>query len=93
MGDIVRANVLIRGIVQGVAFRAFTEHQARRRQLRGGVRNLDDGRVEAVIEGPRGDVESLIESLRVGPPRARVDELDVTWVAPTGQDPGFSIWY
>ncbi len=93
MGDAVRAQVLVRGIVQGVAFRAFTEQQARRRHLRGGVRNLDDGGVEVVIEGPRGDVESLIEVLRVGPPRSRVDELDVTWGTPTGQDAGFSIWY
>jgi acylphosphatase len=93
MTDIVRAHVLVRGIVQGVAFRAFTEHRALRRRLRGGVRNMDDGRVETFLEGPREDVLAVIEELKAGPPRARVDDVAVTWETPSGTESTFCIWY
>ena len=75
----VRARLLISGRVQGVAFRWETLQAADRCQVHGWVRNLADGRVEAVVEGPRQQVTDLIEWCRKGPPFARVDRLDIQW--------------
>jgi acylphosphatase len=69
--------VMIRGRVQGVGFRAWTEHEARRRTLDGWVRNRRDGAVEAVFAGPPEIVADMIEACRRGPLSARVDALDV----------------
>lgn len=91
--EITRTRILVRGSVQGVGYRAFVVHAAARHQLRGRVRNLDDGRVEVEAEGPRDRMESLIAELRVGPPAARVAAVDVEWKAPTGGFADFRIWY
>jgi acylphosphatase len=69
--------VIIRGRVQGVGFRAWTEHEARRRALDGWVRNRRDGAVEAVFAGPSDTVADMIEACRRGPTPARVDAVDV----------------
>jgi len=69
--------VMVRGRVQGVGFRAWTEHEARRRALDGWVRNRRDGAVEALFAGPPDQVAGMIEACRRGPPLARVDALDV----------------
>ena len=61
-----------------MGFRSFTLRRAVRLGLTGWVKNLRDGRVEAVVEGPAGRVEELLAAVRRGPPRARVDELKVT---------------
>ena len=89
----VRARVWVSGRVQGVAYRAFTQDAARRRRLTGGVRNLDDGRVEVEVEGTRPDIDAFLEILRIGPPRAEVVDLDVQWESPTRQHADFVIWY
>jgi acylphosphatase len=68
--------VFISGKVQGVGFRAFTQEQAQRLKVTGFVRNLADGRVELVAEGPAGDIEKLIEQVKHGPPSAKVDGFD-----------------
>lgn len=83
----------MRGRVQGVAYRAFTYDAATRLGLSGGVRNLNDGRVEVEVEGDRPAVEALLELLRAGPPMARVDEVQIEWRTPTGEFEGFQIWY
>jgi len=75
----VRATVRIRGLVQGVSFRYFTSRTARVHGLTGWVRNLPNGDVEAVFEGPRGEVQRLIDWCQEGPPAARVDEVLVDW--------------
>ncbi len=75
MADIVAARVLIRGRVQGVWFRAWTENVARDLCLDGWVRNRSDGSVEAVFAGPVGVIERMIENCHEGPPAARVDEV------------------
>lgn len=93
MSELIRARVLVSGIVQGVAFRAFTQRQALRMKLHGGVRNLDDGRVEAIIEGMKQDVDALIELLRQGPPMARVERVEVEWGQSSGAEHTFQIWY
>ncbi len=88
----VRARIWVSGLVQGVAFRAFTQRTASQHGLRGGVRNLHDGRVAVEVEGARQAVESLIASLRTGPPMAQVQDVQVQWETPTGQYEDFRIW-
>jgi acylphosphatase len=68
--------VTIRGHVQGVGFRAWTEHEARRRALEGWVRNRRDGSVEAVFAGPLARVADMIEACRHGPSLAHVDAVE-----------------
>ena len=75
----VRAHVLISGRVQGVFFRSEAELQARRLDVTGWVRNLADGRVEAVFEGQEANVKQLIEFCRTGPRGARVTDVNVVW--------------
>lgn len=87
-----RARVLVNGHVQGVAYRAFAHAAARKCGVRGGVRNLTDGRVEAEAEGDRQAIEAFLECLRVGPPRAKVEDLNVEWQSPTGLPVDFQIW-
>jgi acylphosphatase len=79
MAHRARVHLLISGRVQGVAFRAYTEDEGRRLGVRGWVRNLPDGRVEAEAEGDRGAVEELVAWCRHGPPAARVDDVEVAW--------------
>jgi acylphosphatase len=77
------------GRVQGVFFRHTTKTRAAALGLRGWVRNLPDGRVEVLAEGSRAALELLVAFCQEGPPRARVDRLDVTWSDATGEHEGF----
>lgn len=74
MSDAMR-QVTIRGRVQGVGYRAWVDHQARRLDLQGWVRNRRDGSVEALFEGAEEVVVRMIGLCRQGPPSARVDDL------------------
>ena len=65
------------GRVQGVWYRAWTEKEASRRGLRGWVRNRTDGSVEAVFAGERTQVEAMLGACRIGPPAARVTDIDI----------------
>ena len=67
--------VLIRGRVQGVGYRAWVEHQAKRLGLQGWVRNRRDGSVEAVFNGADDAVANMIAACRNGPPSGRVNEV------------------
>ena len=87
----VRAHVTIGGRVQGVNFRASARERARSAGVEGWVRNLDDGRVEAVFEGPNAAVKRMVSWCYSGPAPARVDRVDVKWEQPTGQDADFRI--
>jgi acylphosphatase len=69
--------VMIRGRVQGVGFRAWTEYEAMRRALDGWARNRRDGSVEAVFAGPPDAVADMIEACRRGPPMSRVDAVEM----------------
>ncbi len=69
-------HVLIRGRVQRVGYRAWTEYEALTRGLEGWVRNRRDGSVEAVFSGPAEAVAAMIEACRRGPPGARVEAID-----------------
>ncbi len=89
----VRAHVYVSGRVQGVFFRSETQDEATRHGLAGWVRNLPDGRVEAVFEGDKDKVNRLIEFCRRGPPGARVSKVDVFWESYTGELRGFRLRY
>ena len=89
----VRAHIFVGGRVQGVFLRSNTRHEANSRNVTGWVRNLPDGRVEAVFEGEKDDVDRLIEFYRRGPPGARVTKVDVSWDEYTGGFRGFKIRY
>ena len=86
-----RAHVFVSGKVQGVYFRQNTLQVANSHGVFGWVRNLPDGRVEAVFEGDEAAVNKMVEWCRSGPPSARVDGLDVKSEKYTGEFSGFSI--
>jgi len=90
MSDRTRAHVFVSGTVQGVHFRATTREEANDRGVDGWVRNLEDGRVEAVFEGPESDVEELVEFCHEGSAAARVEEVAVTDEEPAGEE-GFRV--
>jgi acylphosphatase len=85
-----RAHVFVSGQVQGVFFRAETSRLARSKGVAGWVRNLPDGRVEAVFEAPLWVVESMLEWMRTGPRGAAVSSVDVSWEDP-GTEQGFRV--
>ena len=85
-----RARVRVHGRVQGVFFRADTRDRAVSLGLAGWVRNAADGSVEAVFEGDGRRVESMVEWCRRGPSGARVDEVEVSWEEPVGEQ-GFAV--
>jgi acylphosphatase len=74
-----RAHIAVSGRVQGVFFRDHTRKWAASLQLKGWVRNLPDGRVEAAVEGEKEQIEALISRVRQGPPLANVTDVAVTW--------------
>ena len=80
----IRRRIVVRGRVQGVWFRETTRRAAEQRGVSGWVRNRPDGTVEAVLEGPAGAVESLVDQCRRGPAGARVDHVEVTEEPPQG---------
>lgn len=90
MSDRTRAHVFVSGKVQGVYYRATTRDTARETGVDGWVRNLDDGRVEAVFEGPTDAVEEMVEWCHTGSPAARVANVDVEYDDPEGID-GFTV--
>lgn len=92
MGDRTRAHVFISGRVQGVFFRASTRDRATDLGVDGWVRNLDDGRVEAVFEGDEAAVKAMIEWCHEGSPNAVVKSVNVEHEDPDGID-GFGIKY
>jgi acylphosphatase len=88
----VRAHVWVKGIVQGVSFRAYVEYAARRiGGLTGWVRNVGYDTVEAIAEGERDKVESFIEQMKQGPRMSRVDESRVEWEDVTGEFREFGV--
>ena len=80
-----RAHVIIHGKVQGVWFRAHTKEMADKLGLKGWVRNLPDGNVEAVFEGDDESIREMISWCHHGPPLARVDKVEVEYEEPKGE--------
>ena len=88
-----RYHVLISGRVQGVFFRANACKIAVALELTGWVRNLPDGRVEALFEGEAGNAEAMLDWCRTGTPPARVDHVEVAEEAAESNFNGFDIVY
>jgi acylphosphatase len=86
-----RIRARVHGRVQGVSFRESTRRTASGLGLCGRVRNCADGTVELVAEGSAEAIAALLEFLRVGPPRARVDRLEVADEAPAGEFSDFAV--
>ena len=85
-----RAHVYVSGQEQGVNFRGGTQEKAEELGLNGWVRNLQDGRVEAVFEGEPGAVREMIEWCESGPSSAGVENVSVEREEPSG-DTGFEV--
>jgi acylphosphatase len=86
-------HVYISGRVQGVFFRAETQKAAKGLNINGWVRNLPDGRVEALFEGEDADVDKMIVWCHKGPPTARVENVIITEAPYTGKYQDFRIKY
>jgi len=89
--DRVRVRVFIGGRVQGVAYRYFAEKFASRLDISGWVRNLPDGRVEVLAEGPEAGIQTFLARLKEGPRLARVDSFEVRREPATGEFRDFRI--
>ena len=74
-----RARVLVEGSVQGVGFRNFLRSRANAQKVTGWIRNLNDGRVEAVFEGEKADIDRLIGICKRGSVFAKVEDVKVVW--------------
>lgn len=93
MERLAQAHVWISGRVQGVFFRHNTQQEATLRGVKGWVRNLPDGRVEAVFQGDRASVEEMVGWCHQGPPGAWVRDVEVLWEEPHSVLTGFRIAY
>jgi acylphosphatase len=89
----VRAKVLLDGRVQGVGLRYYTQQKATELGLTGFIRNLTDGRVEVVFEGPADKVEELLTWFQTGSPQARVDTIALRYEQPEGRFKSFIVRY
>ena len=91
MSDRVRANIVVRGRVQGVFFRASAQQEALALGLTGEISNLPDGAVEAVVEGERRAVDDFVAWCKRGPPAARVEDVRVKMGSPRNEFRTFTI--
>ncbi len=86
-----RVKVIVKGIVQGVNFRYYSQRQAAKFNITGWVKNLPDGSVAGVFEGDEQDVEAMVQWCRRGPPSAHVTELIVQPEEYRGEFSSFSV--
>jgi acylphosphatase len=91
MSEKIARRFFISGDVQGVGFRFFAQRAAARHQVVGFVRNLDDGRVEALAEGPPQNVEAFKDELATGPRFSAVDYFEEIHLEPSGSYSSFRI--
>jgi acylphosphatase len=91
--SMIRAHVIIRGMVQGVYFRAHTRDEAEAHHATGWVKNRKDGAVEAVFEGLEEDVQKVVSWCHNGPPWAQVTDVHVDWQDYKGEFENFRISY
>jgi acylphosphatase len=87
----IQFHAIVKGVVQGVGFRASTQWAANRFQVTGWVRNLPDGNVEVRAEGDRSSLDQLYEWLQRGPRWARVTAVDIEWIDAPIQSRSFEI--
>ncbi|MBI2336388.1 MAG: acylphosphatase [Deltaproteobacteria bacterium] len=91
--ELKRLHLIVSGRVQGVAFRAYTQGEARSLKLTGWVRNLPTGQVEILAEGPLQGLEKFLQWASHGPPSAQVRHVETTWGPSLGEFSEFSITY
>ena len=72
-----RLHLFISGFVQGVGFRVFAKNEAKKLGISGWVKNLPDGRVEAVFEGKKGQVDEMVKWCYKGNPYSQVEKVDI----------------
>ena len=89
----IRAHVFVSGRVQGIFFRQNTKQKAESHGVTGWVRNLPDGRVEAIFEGEEEDVKALVDFCRKGPRGAVITNVDVTFERFAGEFRNFKVTY
>ncbi|RMH08443.1 MAG: acylphosphatase [Aquificota bacterium] len=89
----IALRLYIKGIVQGVGFRAFTKRLANSYGLTGWVRNLQDGRVEVFAQGDKDVVWDFIKRLWEGPPSARVEGIEILKEVPSHEERDFVVKY
>jgi acylphosphatase len=87
----VRIHALVRGVVQGVGFRYFVLNAARTAGLVGFVKNLRDGSVEILAEGPRDELERFARDISEGPGRGLVRDVEFRWTESTGEFESFDV--
>jgi acylphosphatase len=87
----IRARLLISGLVTGVGFRSYARNNARSLGLKGYVKNLKSGRVEVVVEGYEKEINKLIELLKKGSFGSQVEDIDVQFDDPTNEFKEFSV--
>lgn len=80
MSDLSSARIIVKGIVQGVGYRFFVERVAPEYNLRGYVKNLDNGDVEVLVEGEKGLILDFVKELQIGPRSAKVTDLRLQWL-------------
>jgi acylphosphatase len=88
-----RVQILISGQVQGVFFRSNTQEEAKKIGITGFVRNLPDGRVEAVFEGEEKEIKKMINWIKKGPETARVENIEINRQIFKGEFKDFEIKY
>ena len=88
-----RIHIFVTGRVQGVFFRQSTKVMAIKNNVKGWVRNLDDGRVEIIGEGEIQDIENLIQWCKTGPANSRVDEFELSEENVTDEFENFEVRY
>jgi acylphosphatase len=88
---IIRAHVLVSGLVQGVGYRYFVFHRAINLGLVGYVRNIFSGEVEIEVEGDRSLIEEFMKEVKVGPRVAHVKDFKIEWLRCTTSDKSFEI--
>lgn len=91
--ELVQAHVFIKGRVQGVSFRYYTRQEATRLGLVGWVRNLRDGRVEAVFQGDKSAIEKIASWCEQGPRGAWVEKVERNWENLENEFNSFEIRY
>lgn len=89
--EVIRVHVIVKGRVQGVAFRAHVEYYALQIGVTGWVRNVGKDSVETVAEGAREKIERFVQIVKQGSQLSRVDEATVEYEEPTEQMTGFSV--
>lgn len=91
--ETIQAHAFIQGRVQGVSFRYYTRQEAVRLNLVGWVRNLRDGRVEAVFQGHKSAVDQILSWCKQGPRGAHVENVEHNWENPESGLSEFEIRY